>query len=258
MSIKDLIRPFTWASYSRKLVLRIDTPYCIGTFSKEEAEVKNLHLAKGTAGSLDDGNYCELFLLVDREDGGIVDARFQAYGHSALIGALEIACELMIGKNYEQARRISADLIEKHVRDSANVPAFPEETFSHINMAIDAIEVCYETCIGIPLAEGYVAPPITGHSIETVEGGYPGFSELSLKEQLAVIDQVLEQEVRPYVEMDAGGIEVINYHKDKKEVVITYHGSCTSCHSATGATLSYVQQILRAKVDPELTVTPEF
>ena len=69
-----------------------------------------------------------LYWLVDPDDGIIVDARFQAYGQSALIGAAEIACELSVGKNYDQARRIGAELIDKQVRDRPDEPAFPKET----------------------------------------------------------------------------------------------------------------------------------
>ena len=135
------------------------------------------------------------------------------------------------------------------------MPSFPEEAFGHINLVIDAIEMASLACSGIPLAEAYVAPPVTGHEIKVIDGGYPGFKELSLKKQFAVIEDVLAREVRPYIELDAGGIELINL-VNGTEVLISYQGSCTSCHSATGATLSYIQQTLRAQVHPDLTVTP--
>lgn len=256
MSLTDLIRPFPWAKYSKKLALRIETPYCMGIFTTHDAASRNVHCATGTAGSLAEGNIVSFFWLVDTTDGVIIDARFQAFGDSALIGAAEVACELLIGKNYDQAQRMSCDVIDAHVRDKTSVPAFPEETFGHINLVLDAIDACAKGCAGIPLATNYVAPPITGREIDVVSGGYPGFAELPLKEKIAVIDAVLDQEVRPYIEMDAGGVEVINLIEGK-EVVISYQGACTSCYSATGATLSYIQQVLRAKVSSDLTVTPD-
>ena len=73
---------------------------------------------------------------------------------------------------------------------------------------MDAIDKAAMQCEGIPLAEAYVAPPITGHAVDIVEGGYPGFKELTLKQKIAVIDQVLTQEVRPFIELDAGGVRV--------------------------------------------------
>jgi NifU-like protein len=256
MTFDALVKPFPWSRFSKKVILRIDLPYCIGFFTEEDASQRDLHLAHGAAGAIAEGNRIEFFWLVDKTDGVIIDSRFQAFGNTALVGAAEIACELVVGKNYDQAKRITADLIDKHVREKPDIPSFPEETFGHINLVIDAIEAACEKCTQLPLAEAYVAPPVTGHEIKVIEGGYPGFMELSLKKKLAVIEEVLNREVRPYIELDAGGITVLNL-VDDKEVIISYSGSCTSCHSATGATLSYIQQTLRAQVHPDLIVTPD-
>jgi len=256
MSRKDLIEPFTWGSYSKKLVLRIETPYSLGIFSLDDAKERGVHFAQGSQGSIDLANIVSFYWLVDMTDGVIIDARFQVFGDSVLLGFAETACELVIGKNYDQAKRISAHVIEQHVIDRGKDSAFSDTCFGHLNLVIDAIEEAANQCVELPLAPEYVAPPIMGKEIEIVEGGYPGWEELSLKQKLSVIDQVLEHDVRPYVEMDAGGVEVINLEGDS-EVIISYSGTCTQCHSATGATLSYIQQILRAKVHPDLSVRPQ-
>lgn len=255
MSTIGQYRPFPWARYSKKLALRIEMPCCVGVFTKADAEVRNLRFARGAVGSVDDGNAVALYWLVDPEDGVIIDARFSAFGNSALIGACEIVCELVIGKNYDQARRIRADLIDKHVQEKGGKASFPEETYPHLNLVVDAIEEACLVCQDIPLAESYVAPPIMSREIEVVDGGYPGWRELTIAQKLAVLEQVIAEEVRPYIELDAGGVEVINFLNDK-EVIIAYQGTCTSCHSSTGATLSFIQEILRAKVCPDLDVIP--
>jgi NifU-like protein len=193
---------------------------------------------------------------VDPEDGMIVDARFQVYGQSALIGAAEVACELVIGKNYDQARRISADLIDKQVRDRADEPAFPKETFPHLNLVLEAIDHAAETCMDIPLSTNYIAPPAPADFGEVLEGGYPGWDTFSLKQKIQVIEETIARDIRPYIELDAGGVEVLDLLNDR-EVLIAYKGSCTSCFSATGTTLSYIQQILRNKVHPTLLVVPD-
>jgi NifU-like protein len=142
------------------------------------------------------------------------------------------------------------------VRDKSEKAAFPEESYPLLNLVLEALDQAAASCEGIPLAAQYVAPPITSRDIDIVDGGYPGFDTLSLKEKLAVIEAVIAKEVRPYIELDAGGVEVVNLLNDR-ELIIAYQGSCTSCFSATGATLSYIQQVLRAKVHPDLTVTPD-
>jgi NifU-like protein len=108
----------------------------------------------------------------------------------------------------------------------------------------------------IPLPEAYVSP-MPAEIGESLEGGYPGWSELSQVKKLAVIEQVISQEVRPYIELDGGGVELVDLIEGR-EVIIAYQGNCTSCFSSTGATLSYIQQVLRAKISQDLVVVPDF
>jgi NifU-like protein len=256
MGLLALTLSFPWSRYSKKLSAKIENPRSVGFFTKEESEARGMRLAEALEGVPKDGNAVKLFWLVDKDDGIIVDAKFQVYGQSALIGAAEAACELLIGKNYEQARRISADLIDRQVRDKSEEPAFPRETYPHINLVLGAIELAAEQCTDIPFADTYISAPVPTNPGEKVEGGYPGWLELPLKKKIAVIEEVLNQDVRPYIALDAGGVEVLNLLNDK-EVIIAYQGSCTSCYSAVGTTLSYIQQVLRNKVNDQLVVIPD-
>lgn len=256
MGLNEWIAPFPWSRYSKKLAAKIDNPRNAGIFSSEEAEARTMRLAVGAEGKIEDGNALKIYWLVDKEDGIIVDAKFQVYGQTALIGAAEAACELIIGKNYDQAKRISTELIDNHLRDRSDEPSFPKETYPHLNLVLGAIENAAEQCMDIPFADTYVAPPVPSNIGEVVEGGYPGWQELTLKKKIAVIEEILNRDVRPYIALDAGGVEVLNLLNDK-EVVIAYQGSCTTCYSSIGTTLSYIQQVLRGKVHPSLVVVPD-
>lgn len=251
-----LLAPYPWSLYSKKLKAKIANPRSMGLFIKHEAEERDVRLATGQDGSIEDGNVVIFYWLVDKEDGTIIDVRYQIYGQSALIGAAEAASELLIGKNYDQAKRITTDLIDMQVRDKETEPAFPKETYPHLNIVLQAIDHASATCTDIPLPDLYVAPPVPHDIGEVLEGGYPGWKELPLRKKLVLIEEVLDRDIRPYIALDAGGVEVINLLNDR-EVVITYQGSCTSCYSSIGTTLSYIQQILRAKVHPEIIVTPD-
>ncbi|MBV6343130.1 iron-sulfur cluster assembly scaffold protein, partial [Candidatus Magnetobacterium casensis] len=210
MGLTLLSTPFPWARYSKKLVAKIENPRCAGFFTKEEAEARDMRMVEGHDGRLVDGNAVKLYWLVDKDDGIIVDAKFQVYGQSALIGAAEAACELLVGKNYDQARRVSADLIDKQVRDRSEVPAFPKETHPHLNLILQAIDVAADQCTDIPFADTYVSAPVPKDMGEVIPGGYPGWMELPLKKKIAVVEQVLDQDVRPYIALDAGGVSVLN------------------------------------------------
>jgi NifU-like protein len=247
-------RSFPWARYSKKLAQKIENPRHAGFFTKEEARQRGMRLVIGSIGEIIEGNKIALYLLIDESDGVIADAKFQVFGQSALIGAAESACELLIRKNYDQARKLTADLIDRQARDKSDQPAFPEETFAHLNLVIDAIEDAAQQCVDIPLAGAYTVTPI--ESMPEEGSGYPGWALLNKDEKIQVIEEVIATEIRPYIELDAGGVQVLDL-ANGCEVIIAYQGACTSCHSATGTTLSAIQGILRSRVAAELTVVPD-
>lgn len=255
MSLSALLTSFPWTRYSKKLCHAIEKLRCAGIFTKEAAEARSMQLAHGSAGNLSAGNKVDLYWLVDPDDGIIVDAKFMAYGQSALLGAAETASHLLIGKNYDQARRISSALIDQQVRDRADTAAFPPETMPHLQLVIEAIINAADSCKGLPLPNTYVTPQMPADIGTTYPEGYPGWVTMSVPEKVALIEEVLNQDIRPYIALDAGGVEVKNLINDN-ELLIAYQGSCTSCYSSVGTTLSYIQQVLRAKVHPSIVVTP--
>lgn len=256
MSLKKITLSFPWSRYSKKLVAKIERPRSVGIFTQEQSDERGMFLAKGEEGSFAEGNKIQFYWLVDPEDGVIVDVRFQLYGQSALIGAAEGAAELLIGKNYDQARRVSTEMIDQQLRDRSEEPAFPKETAFHLNLVLGAIDQAAQMCEGLPLAANYVVSPTPMHVGDVLEGGIPEWGTFSLQQKLGCIEEVIARDVRPYIELDAGGIEVLDL-VNEWEVLIAYQGSCTTCFSATGTTLSYIQQVLRAKVHPQLNVTPK-
>lgn len=258
MSLVQLITPFPWTTYSKKLAARIENPRNAGSYQTSDTVERGVRLVEGGDGSIEDGNRVVLYWLVDLKDGVIVDARFQAFGQSALIGAADAACDLLVGKNYDQAGRVSADLIDKQVRDRSEEPAFPKETFPHLNLVVSAIIDASEQCAGISLASGYAAPPVPNDSSMNPEGaGYPGWDDLPHDRKVAVVEGVLDREIRPYIALDAGGVDVVEL-TTHRELIVAYKGSCTSCYSSVGSTLAYIQQMMRAKVHPQMVVIPDY
>lgn len=246
-----------WSRYSKKLCARIENPKSAGFFTPEDALNSNMRLVIGNEKQLDSGEEVSLYLLIDESDGVIADAKFQVFGSSALIGAADVACELLLRKNYDQARRFSADLLDKHLQDKNELPAFPKEAAPQLNLVLSAIGDVADQCMDIPFVETYVSSPISSDGNILQEGEvYPNWLALSTEQKISVIVEVIERDIRPYIELDAGGVKVLNLLNDK-EVIIAYEGSCTTCYSATGATLNAIQQILRGKVHPGLIVIPD-
>lgn len=246
------VTPFAWSEYSQKLAHHIDSPRSVGYFTEDDAKSCALRLVTECAGDLEEGTTIRFYWMVDPEDGIIVDAKYQLFGEAITIGLCEALSVLIVGKNYDQAARIDVKVVDHFLRDKSEVPAFPEDSLEHVALILEAIKKCATLCLDIPVSATYQAPPVMNAPLEG--NGFEGFKELKLSDKINFINQVLDKEVRPYVEMDAGGVEVIGL-KDN-QIIIEYQGNCTSCFSATGATLSYIQKVIRAKVDPDLEVIP--
>jgi NifU-like protein len=246
MSLSQLIQPSLWEKFSKKLRAAIERPRFAGSFHPED--VRGMRLVTGREGML-----C-FYWLVDESDGIIADAKFQAYGSPALLAVGEIASELVLRKNYDQASRITADLLDQQCRDKKEVQAFPKEVFSVLNQAISAIDRAVQKCLDIPFAATHDATPIE-YDFGEIPGGIPGWEEFPMEQKRKIIEEVIDKEIRPYIELDAGGVHVVELKG--AEVLIAYEGSCTTCHSSTGSTLSAIQKILQARVSPGLTVIPQ-
>ncbi len=250
MSLNELIRPYLWKRYSKKLKEKLQNPKFVGFFSEEDAEDKGMRLVIGSDGSMKEGSMVSFYLLIDEEDGVISDVKFQAFGPSALIGASEALCALMLRKNYDQISRITADLIGQSIQDKSSTYAFPKECNIFLNQVISAIEQVPFACADIPFKSDYTDTPI---SFDLDKNIIENFKELSKDVKRKIIEEVIDKEVRPFIELDAGGVTVEDLND--LTVFISYAGTCTSCHAATGATLSAIQQILKAKVHPDVSVS---
>ena len=246
------MKPYPWNDYSHLLTERILKPRNLGRFNENAGALQEMRVVTGRVEA--QGNILIMSLVVDETDGIVADAKFQAFGETALIGAADAACEVLLRKSYDQVRRLSADLIDRKLRDFTNIPAFPKEVDAHLNLVLAAIEEAAEKCSDISLKDPSTSPPVPSQS--TGEGGHPNWHLFSPDEKLDHIKEVIRDEIQPYIELDAGGIEVSALN-DETEVVIAYQGACTTCPSSTGATLEAIQQILRSKLSPSLQVKPD-
>jgi NifU-like protein len=246
MSLARLIQPSVWEKFPKKMREKIDRLRFGGFFHPEDS--RGMRLVLGREGML-----C-LYWLVDESDGVIADAKFQAYGAPELLAIGEITTELVLRKTYDQASRITAELLDQQCRDKKDIPAFAKEAYCYLNQAISAIDRAVSKCLDIPFAVSHDATPIEYDFGETPRG-IPEWEGLTEEQKRKIIEEVIEKEIRPYIELDAGGVSVVALKGS--EVWIAYQGSCTSCHSSTGSTLSAIQKILQTRVFPGLTVIPQ-
>lgn len=80
------------------------------------------------------------------------------------------------------------------------------------------------------------------------------FDEMTPAQRILAIDKVLDDEVRPGLAGDGGGIEIVGLEEFTLQV--TYEGACGSCPSSTGGTLHYIENTLQSQLDKRLSVVP--
>ena len=72
--------------------------------------------------------------------------------------------------------------------------------------------------------------------------------------EIEAIDKVLDRTIRPGLQGDGGDLEILDYDKERKCLLVRYQGACGSCPSSTAGTLMAIQQILKDEYDPEMMV----
>ena len=76
----------------------------------------------------------------------------------------------------------------------------------------------------------------------------------NLPEELLDVEEILDQTIRPSLQMDGGDIEVLAL--DGNVLSVRYEGACGSCPSSTGATLDAIEGILRERFREDIKVIP--
>ena len=85
------------------------------------------------------------------------------------------------------------------------------------------------------------------------------FEELTLVKQLKIIEEKLDEEIRPMLHMDGGDLEVIDLQKssdDMIDIYIRYLGACSGCSSGSTGTLFAIESILQEQISNKIRVIP--
>lgn len=69
--------------------------------------------------------------------------------------------------------------------------------------------------------------------------------------RLMQINQLLDEQVRPYLLADGGGLKIIGL--DGNRLKVHYQGACGTCPTATSGTLYAIESMVK-RIDPEIQV----
>ena len=104
--------------------------------------------------------------------------------------------------------------------------------------------------IAVPLR---AAPAAAAQSAASVAAAKDGFAHLSENDQgrLAEINELLDRQIRPYLQGDGGDLFVLGLAGN--QLTVHYQGACGTCPSSISGTLQSIQNLLRT-IEPDIEI----
>jgi Fe-S cluster biogenesis protein NfuA len=97
------------------------------------------------------------------------------------------------------------------------------------------------------------APGADEQSAHFAQAGMPEMAEMSEadRERLDKINEILDDQVRPYLQGDGGDLYVLGLQGNT--LTVHYQGACGSCPSSLSGTLAGIESLVR-QIEPDLEV----
>jgi len=244
----------------------------------------------GEVGSLACGDALKLTFKLD-EKGRIDDVRFQTFGCASAIASSSALTEMIKGLTIEEAAKITNDDIAKYLGDlpkekmhcSVMGRDALEKAITYYRgeeeKKIDGEIVC--ECFGVTDRE--IERAVKENSLRTIEdvtdyvkaGGGCGNchdriqeiidsiigtdrpavkkpAKLTNIQKIKLIEETLEREIKPALQKDGGGIELVDV--DGNTVIVRLCGNCAACNASQVTLKNYVESKLQEMVTPDLIV----
>jgi len=91
------------------------------------------------------------------------------------------------------------------------------------------------------------------------EAGTTGdFENMTLVQQIKAVDAIVDENVRQFLVMDGGDMEIIDIKTGEEniDIYIRYLGACSGCASSSTGTLYAIESTLKEKLSPKIRVLP--
>ena len=244
----------------------------------------------GEVGSLSCGDALKLTFKVD-ENEKIIDAKFQTFGCASAIASSSALTEIIKGLTIDDAAKITNDNIAKYLGElpkekmhcSVMGRDALEKAIAHYRgipyQKAEGEIVC--ECFGVTDLE--IKRAITENSLASVEdvtdfvkaGGGCGNCVEKIQEiidtmqgkersekkkppkmtnlqKIKLIEEILEQEIKPVLKKDGGNIELIDLDEDI--IYVKLRGACANCMTSQVTIKNFIENKIQELVSPELTV----
>lgn len=244
----------------------------------------------GEVGSLACGDALTLYLKVD-SNKAIKDAKFQTFGCASAIASSSALTEMIMGKTLDEAKKITNEDIAEFLgglpKEKMHCSVMGRDALEAAIANIDGKplkkaegEVVCE-CFGVTDLE--IERAVRENGLKTIEdvtsyvkagGGCEKChqkiqliidnskgsvtqiktkpSKLTNIQKIKLIEETLQREIKPALEKDGGGIELVDV--DGNIVSVKLHGACATCSASQVTLKHYVEEKLKELVAPQLVV----
>ena len=88
--------------------------------------------------------------------------------------------------------------------------------------------------------------------------GEAKFEDMTLIQQIKAVDAVIDENVRQFLIMDGGNMEIIDIKKGDEyvDIYIRYLGACNGCASSSAGTLYAIESTVKEKLSKNIRVLP--
>ncbi len=243
----------------------------------------------GDVGSLSCGDALRLTFKLD-ENEKIIDAKVKTFGCASAIASGSALTEMMIGKTVAEAEKISnqqiADYLGGLPKEKMHCSVMGHEALEkaiacYRGTTIEEKEgevIC--ECFGVTDLE--ITRAIQENNLKTIEevtnftkagGGCERCHgdiakillevqnqpqpeaekpQLSNIQKMRLVEETIEREIRPSLQLDGGDIELIDIVGNR--IIVATRGACSACKSAPITLKNLVEAKLREFVSPDLVV----
>jgi Fe-S cluster biogenesis protein NfuA len=106
--------------------------------------------------------------------------------------------------------------------------------------------------LAVPIREAPAADEQTEQMLQTAEASFDP-SKMSAEDLLRLdkINELLDEEIRPFLQNDGGDLHVVGLEGNKLSV--HYQGACGSCPSSLSGTLTGIENLVR-QIEPDMEV----
>ncbi|MBN2782278.1 MAG: iron-sulfur cluster assembly scaffold protein [Campylobacterales bacterium] len=84
------------------------------------------------------------------------------------------------------------------------------------------------------------------------------FEDMTLVQQIKAVDAIIDENIRQFLIMDGGNMEIIDIKKNDEyiDIYIRYLGACNGCASSSTGTLYAIESTLKEKLSKSIRVLP--